>query len=75
MLIGGSSLDGGGGSIWGTVIGLIFLGAILNFMTLMNMSEFVQDVVNGILILVAVLVNISDIGNKLKGMKRKKRTA
>ena len=75
VLIGGSSLDGGGGSIWGTVIGLIFLGAILNFMTLMNMSEFVQDVVNGILILVAVLVNISDIGNKLKGMKRKKRTA
>lgn len=75
VLIGGSSLDGGGGSIWGTVIGLIFLGAILNFMTLMNMSEFVQDVVNGILILVAVLVNISDIGNKLKGMKRKKRAA
>ena len=75
VLIGGSSLDGGGGSIWGTVIGLIFLGAILNFMTLMNLSEYVQDVVNGILILIAVLVNISDIGNKVKALKKKKRAA
>lgn len=71
VLIGGSSLDGGGGNIWGTFIGLIFLGAILNFMTMMNMTEYVQYVVRGLLILVAVLVNILDIGNKLKGRRRR----
>lgn len=71
VLIGGSSLDGGGGNIWGTVVGLIFLGSILNFMTLMNLSEYVQYVVRGALILIAVLVNISDIGNKIKAKKRR----
>lgn len=57
VIIGGASLSGGIGKVWGTFIGLIFLGVLINGMTLLNINEYVQYVVKGIIILVAVLVN------------------
>ena len=57
VIIGGTSLMGGSGSMWGTLIGVIFLGVLVNGMTLLNVSEFWQYVVRGVLILVAVLIN------------------
>jgi ribose/xylose/arabinose/galactoside ABC-type transport system permease subunit len=57
VIIGGTSLFGGAGRIWGTFIGVVFLGVIINGMTLLNISQYWQYVVRGILILAAVLVN------------------
>ena len=57
MIIGGTSLFGGKGRIWGTLIGVLFLGIIVNGMTLLNVSEYWQYVVRGGLILGAVLLN------------------
>lgn len=57
VIIGGASLSGGRGKVWGTFIGLIFLGVLINGMTLLNINEYVQYVVRGLLILAAVLVN------------------
>ncbi|MDH3251962.1 MAG: ABC transporter permease, partial [Ignavibacteria bacterium] len=57
VIIGGTSLMGGVGRIWGTLIGVIFLGIIINGMTLLNVSEYWQHVVRGLLILAAVLLN------------------
>ena len=57
VIIGGTSLMGGAGRIWGTFIGVIFLGVIINGMTLLNISEYWQYVVRGGLILGAVLLN------------------
>jgi ribose/xylose/arabinose/galactoside ABC-type transport system permease subunit len=57
VIIGGTSLSGGVGRIWGTLIGVVFLGVILNGLTLLNVSEYWQLVVRGGLILVAVLIN------------------
>ena len=57
VIIGGTSLAGGAGSIRGTMVGIVFLGVIINGMTLMNVSEYWQHVVRGILILGAVLIN------------------
>jgi sugar transport system permease protein len=57
VIIGGTSLMGGVGRIWGTMVGVIFLGVIINGMTLMNVSEYWQHVVRGVLILTAVLLN------------------
>lgn len=57
VIIGGTSLFGGAGRIRGTFIGVVFLGVIINGMTLMNISEYWQYVVRGVLILTAVLVN------------------
>ena len=57
VIIGGTSLFGGVGRIWGTFIGVLFLGIIFNGMTLMNVNEYWQYVVRGGIILLAVLLN------------------
>lgn len=57
VIIGGASLAGGTGKVWGTFIGLIFLGVIINAMTLLNVNQYIQYVVRGLLILTAVLFN------------------
>ena len=58
VIIGGTSLMGGVGRIWGTMVGVIFLGILMNGMTLLNVSEYWQHVVRGVIILVAVLLNL-----------------
>jgi len=57
VIIGGASLNGGIGRVWGTLIGIIFLGVLLNGMTLLGVDTFVTHIVRGSLILIAVLVN------------------
>lgn len=57
VIIGGTSFAGGVGRVWGTMVGVIFLGVIMNGMTLLNVSEYWQHVTRGVLILLAVLVN------------------
>jgi len=59
VIIGGTNLMGGAGRVWGTLIGVIFLGVLVNGMTLLNISEYWQMVVRGVLILMAVLINVS----------------
>ncbi|MBB6673060.1 ABC transporter permease [Cohnella nanjingensis] len=56
VIIGGTSLFGGVGKVWGTFVGLIFLGVLINAMTLLNVNEYIQYIVRGCLILAAVLV-------------------
>jgi sugar transport system permease protein len=58
VIIGGTSLMGGVGRIWGTMVGVVFLGVLMNGMTLLNVSEYWQHVVRGAIILVAVLLNL-----------------
>ena len=57
VIIGGTSLFGGEGRIWGTFVGVVFLGVIINGMTLLNISQYWQLVVRGLLILTAIFVN------------------
>lgn len=57
VIIGGASLMGGIGKAARTMVGLIFLGVIINGMTLLGVDEYAQYVVRGLLILVAVLIN------------------
>lgn len=55
--IGGASLMGGKGSIVGTLIGAIILGALRNGLTLMNVQAFYQLLATGIIIIVAMLID------------------
>jgi ribose/xylose/arabinose/galactoside ABC-type transport system permease subunit len=64
VIIGGTSLMGGAGTVWGTMIGVVFLGVLVNGMTLLNISEYWQHVVRGSLILAAVLLNLAPSGKK-----------
>lgn len=56
VIIGGASLYGGKGTIWSTFIGVLLLGCISNGMTLLNVSEYEQYVVKGVIILGAVMM-------------------
>lgn len=55
--IGGASLMGGKGSIVGTIIGAIILGALRNGLTLMNVQAFYQLLATGIIIIAAMLID------------------
>lgn len=57
VVIGGTSLSGGKGSIWGTVMGAIIIGVLNNGLVLLNVSPFWQQVVKGGVILVAVIID------------------
>jgi ribose/xylose/arabinose/galactoside ABC-type transport system permease subunit len=57
VIIGGASLSGGRGKVWGTFVGLIFLYVIINAMTLLGVDQFWQYVVRGVIIIAAVLMN------------------
>jgi ribose/xylose/arabinose/galactoside ABC-type transport system permease subunit len=57
VIIGGVSLFGGIGKVWGTMIGIIFLGVINNGMTLFGVGDYQKYVVRGLLILFAVMMN------------------
>jgi ribose transport system permease protein len=55
VVIGGASLAGGRGTVWGTIIGVLILGLISNMLNLMGVSAFYQDIIRGSIILLAVL--------------------
>lgn len=57
VVIGGTSLSGGRGSVWGTVLGAIIIGVLNNGLVLLNVSPFWQQVVKGLVILVAVIID------------------
>lgn len=57
MIVGGTSLSGGAGRIWGILIGVIFIGVIVNGMTLLNVPVYGQYMVRGALILTAVILS------------------
>eukprot|EP01037_Dinobryon_pediforme_P018137 gene18137-18383_t len=55
--IGGASLMGGKGSIIGTILGAVVLGAMRNGLTLLNVQAFYQLLATGIIIILAMLVD------------------
>ena len=57
VVIGGTSLSGGRGSVMGTVIGCLIIGVLNNGLFLLNVSPFWQQVVKGFVILAAVAID------------------
>ena len=55
VIIGGTSLFGGAGSVVGTLIGALFMATLKDGMVLMGLSPFSQGVVSGLVILLAVV--------------------
>jgi ribose transport system permease protein len=56
VVIGGTRMSGGSGTIFGTVIGVLILGVISNMLSFLDVSTNPQGLVKGIIIVVAVLI-------------------
>ena len=57
VVLGGTSMVGGIGTIGGTAIGALIIGVLNNALNLMKVSSYYQDVAKGIVILIAVLLD------------------
>ncbi len=57
-IIGGVSLGGGTGSVWGTLVGVLIITVIPNGMIMLNALPWWRDTVTGAIILVAVLIDV-----------------
>jgi ABC-type xylose transport system permease subunit len=57
VVVGGTSFSGGVGTIWGTLIGVIFMGVMTNGMTLLNFDIYVQYIVKAVIVFLAVLLS------------------
>lgn len=57
VVLGGTSMAGGIGTITGTAIGALIIGVLSNALNIMQVSSYYQDVAKGIVILIAVLMD------------------
>lgn len=75
VLIGGTSFSGGKGSIWGTVVGVLFLGVVQNAMTIADISSFWRQAVNGALLILAVGLGVARSSAMRSRLRRKSSAA
>ncbi|MCB1330545.1 MAG: ABC transporter permease [Maritimibacter sp.] len=54
IILGGTSLYGGRGSVWGTVLAVLILGTLNNGLTLLDVSSFWQEITRGLVLITAV---------------------
>lgn len=58
VIIGGTSMSGGVGNIYGTVAGALFVGFLTNIMTIANVNSYYQKIVQGLIIALAVIIDV-----------------
>ena len=58
VVVGGTSLSGGSGNVVGTIIGAIIVGIINNVQNLLHINTYWQQVVKGLVILIAVIIDV-----------------
>lgn len=66
VVLGGVSVSGGEGKITKVIVGVVFMGVLTNGMMMMNINEYWQRVVKGIVLLAAVAVDIRTRKNQLR---------
>ena len=70
-VIGGTSMLGGVGTIQGTIIGGLIVGMLQNIMNLNSIQPFIQQIVKGIIILLAVVYDLNSSRLHKSRMNRK----
>ena len=58
VVLGGTSMSGGVGSIGGTIIGILVINVLNDGMTMMGVSNFWQMVIKGVVIIIAVIIDL-----------------
>ncbi len=54
VVVGGTSLTGGKGSVAGAIVGALLVSCLMNAMSLLNMDSYVQSIVKGLVLILAV---------------------
>lgn len=75
VILGGASLQGGKGTVWGALAGVIFIALINNVMIIANVSTYWQSIVIGVILIMAVAADsifTPSKSNRRKEMKIKK---
>ncbi len=57
VIVGGTSIAGGRGSVLGTVLGAVFIGVLNNGMSLARVSAYIQPIAKGVVIILAVMID------------------
>ena len=60
VIVGGTSMSGGKGSIVGTVLGMLIIGVMNNLLTLFGVPPFLREACKGVIVIVAVLLQKTD---------------
>ena len=66
VVLGGVSVSGGEGKLSKVIVGVVFMGVLANGMMMLNINEYWQRVVKGIVLIVAVAVEIRSRDKKAK---------
>jgi len=74
-IIGGTSLSGGEGSVFGTLVGALIMGVLQNGLTLLNVSSYIQQLIIGSVIVLAVMLDQMRKGRVSIPWMRMKKTA
>jgi ribose transport system permease protein len=57
VVIGGASLNGGEGSVFGSLVGALIMTVVANGCTKMDLPNWVQEIVTGVIIIAAVVLD------------------
>ncbi|CUX29957.1 ABC transporter permease [Clostridium sp. C105KSO13] len=69
VVIGGVSINGGKGSMLGAFVGAVIIGVLSNGLTIMNVSEYYQQVVKGLVLILAVAFDVLANRERIKKVK------
>lgn len=64
-VLGGTDINGGRGSVFGMLIGALFITVLTNIMNMQGITTYIQDVVKGVVLVLAILMN-NIIRNRIK---------
>ncbi|MEA5003503.1 MAG: ABC transporter permease [Christensenella sp.] len=64
-VLGGTDINGGRGTVLGMLIGALFIAVLGNIMNMQGMTEYIQNVVRGVVLILAILMN-NIIRNRIK---------
>lgn len=71
IILGGTSMTGGNGSVLYSVLGCIFIGILNNALNLLNVQTYYQQIVKGLLIIIAITFDAISKGNGIKLFKKR----
>jgi ribose transport system permease protein len=63
VIIGGTSMSGGRGSVIGSVLGMLILAVMNNLLNLIGVPPFLREAFKGVIVVAAVLLQKKDSGN------------